>query len=210
MRRPPDSTEILVTEQALIEQALQKRPDMVAARLREQLAEQDIDVAKSHAIPNATASVRYGRESVVASLAAPGRPRTFDRENVVEFGVSIPLPLFNREQGNIAEAASRRVQARAERESLEQSISQEVSLAFHRYQTLKNSLQLLRTGVVGENEQSFRIVQLAYDLGELRFLDIVNQQRQVVEAEASYVTMQTDFNRALADLELAVGAGLRP
>jgi len=124
--------------------------------------------------------------------------------------VSIPLPLFNREQGNIAEAASRRVQARAERESLEQSISQEVSLAFHRYQTLKNSLQLLRTGVVGENEQSFRIVQLAYDLGELRFLDIVNQQRQVVEAETSYVTMQTDFNRALADLELAVGAGLRP
>src|SRR5262249_53527694 len=130
----------------------------------------------------------------------------FERESFIEFGVSVPLPIFNREQGNIAEALSHRTQARAERESLEQQIRREVQLAYRRYETARRSMEILQSGVVEENRASLRIVQLAYNLGELRFLDIVNQQRVVVDGETSYVAAETELRSALADLELAAGA----
>src|SRR5206468_7943998 len=127
----------------------------------------------------------------------------------MEFGVSLPLPFFNREQGNIAEAASKRAQARSEREGLEIAIRREVVLAYRRFTTARQTLDILQTGVIQPNQESFQIVQLAYRLGEMRLLDIVNQQRVVIEAETAYVDAQTEFDAALAELETAVGSRSR-
>ena len=123
----------------------------------------------------------------------------------MEFGVSIPLPFFNREQGNIAEAASRHAQARAEREALEVSIRRDVLLAYRRYVTARRTLDVLQTGVIQPNQETARIVQLAYNLGELRLLDVVTQQRALIEAETGYAEAQVELDSALADLRMAVG-----
>ena len=123
----------------------------------------------------------------------------------MEFGVSIPLPFFNREQGNIAEAASRQAQARAEREALEVSIRRDVLVAYRRYVTARRTVDVLQTGVIQPNQDTARIVQLAYNLGELRLLDVVTQQRALIEAETSYTEAQVELDSALADLRMAVG-----
>jgi outer membrane protein TolC len=204
LKRPGPRTDVRETEETVILRALENRPDLKAMRLREELFEAGITLAKSQTVPNATAFVRYGRESVpIVSMA--GQPIAFDRESVMEFGISLPLPLFNREQGNIAEAASKRVQARSEREGLEVVIRKEISLAYRRYITAQQTLNILQTGVIQPNQESFQIVQLAYRLGEMRLLDIVNQQRVVVETETAFVDAQTEYNSALAELEQALG-----
>jgi cobalt-zinc-cadmium efflux system outer membrane protein len=203
--QPVDSRE---TEDASIARALEARPDLKAARLRETLAEAGIDLAKSQMVPQVTAFARYGQESVLSQLATGAQKRTFQRENVVEFGVSIPLPVFNREQGNIAETASRRAQARREREGLEASVRRDVVLAFRRYETARKSLDILQSGVLEQNQASTRIVQLAYDLGELRFLDIVNQQRVLIDAETSVVNAEQELSAARADLDNAIGEAI--
>jgi outer membrane protein, heavy metal efflux system len=197
------------SEEATVQRALENRPDLKAAKFREDLADAGITLAKSQAVPTPTAFARYGRESIPI-VSTAGQPITFDRENVMEFGVSLPLPFFNREQGNIAEAASKRTQARSEREALEIAIRREVVLAYQRFITARQTLQILQTGVIQPNQESFQIVQLAYRLGEMRLLDIVNQQRFVVEAETNYADAQTEFNAALADLELATATVTDP
>ena len=123
----------------------------------------------------------------------------------MQFGVSIPLPFFHREQGNIAEAPSRHAQARAEREALEVSIRRDVLLAYRRYVTARRTVVVLQTGVIQPNQDTARIVQLAYNLGELRLLDVVTQQRALIEAETSYTEAQVELDSALADLRMAVG-----
>ena len=75
------------------------------------------------------------------------QPRAFEKENVLEVGVSIPLPLWNREQGNIQEAASKISQTRAEREALEHAIRMEVTAASRQYAAASRSLELIRSGV---------------------------------------------------------------
>jgi cobalt-zinc-cadmium efflux system outer membrane protein len=202
--QPNRTAEFTSSEQAAIAQALENRPDMRAARLREAMEEAGVVLAKSQAIPNASISVGYGRESIPI-VAAGSQLRAFEQDNVMQFGISIPLPFFNREQGNIAEAASRQGQARLEREALEIDIRREVALAYRRYATAHQMMDMLQTGVVQPNQDSSRIVQLAYSLGELRLLDVISQERIAVEAETSYIEAQNEYDKALAELHVAIG-----
>jgi outer membrane protein, heavy metal efflux system len=202
--------EVAETVEAAVARAFQIRPDVKAARLREELAEAGISVARSQAIPDITAFARYAQESLLGPPPTAMSSPSFARESVLEFGVSMPLPIFNREQGNVSEAASRRVQARAERESLEASVRRDVALAFNRYDTARTTLEILRSGVLAPNEASVRIVQLSYNLGELRFLDIVNQQRVLIDAQTTFANAQVDLNTARAELETAIGGSIQP
>jgi len=195
-------------EVGLVEIALSSRPDLQAARLREALAEAGVDLARSQAVPNLTGSVRYAREPVVSRLASATQRRAFDRENVLDFGISIPLPLWNREQGNIREASSKVIQAKAERDALENSIRAEVATASRRYQSASRTLDLIRTGVVNETQAGFTITQLAYRLGDMRLLDVLVQQRSLVDAQIAELTAEAEAAAAEAELELAVGGRL--
>jgi len=203
LRREP-AAEIEGTEESIVSQALANRPDLTAARLREQLEDAGIVLARAQVLPDLSAFVRYARESNPALTPGTSK-RFFEQDNVMEFGVSIPLPFFNRQQGNIVEAASRHAQARAERESLEVSIRRDVLLAYRRYLTARRTVDVLQTGVIQPNQDTARIVQLAYNLGELRLLDVVTQQRALIEAETGYAEAQVELDSALADLRLAVG-----
>lgn len=204
MLRQESAAEFEGTEESLVLQALSQRQDLIAARLREQLEDAGVVLARTQVLPNLTPFVRYARESNPALTPGTSK-RFFEQDNVMEFGVSIPLPFFNREQGNIAEAASRHAQARAEREALEISIRRDVLLAYRRYVSARRTVEILQRGVIQPNQDTVRIVQLAYDLGELRLLDVVAQQRVLIEAETSYADAQKELNSALADLELHIG-----
>ena len=215
MGRLPDATVLLrpqadpapanLTEAAAISLALAGRPDLKAAHLREEMAEAGIDLAKAQIFPAIGASVHYSQDKLVLEdLPSPGA-RYIERDREVSFGVSIPLPLFNRQQGAIAESVSQRVQVTAQRVAIELTVRREVAAAYRNYEAAGKTLELLRTGVVGENQESFQIVRLAYQLGELRLLDVVNQQRILLEAQTAYAAAQRDYFVAAADLERALG-----
>ena len=126
--RPPD-----VSGDAVLGLAIANRADLKAARLQEAMDEAEIAVAKAEATPNITASAGYVKENRAFEAPAPLGQKLLDHENLLSFGFSIPLPLFNRQQGNIAEAVSLQSQARAKREALEQSIRRDALLALEKY-----------------------------------------------------------------------------
>lgn len=64
----------------------------------------------------------------------------------------------------------------------------DVALAYRNYESAKSTVEVLRTGVVGQNQESFQIVRLAYQLGELRLLDVLNQQRLLIDAQTAYAS----------------------
>lgn len=194
-----------ITQEAALQLAMRNRPDLQAARLREEMAESAIDLAKAQAVPDLSVSAFYSQGAdMIEGLLAP-TAGIVDRRKLLGFGMTIPLPLSNRNQGAIAEAVAQVEQARAQREGLEQMIRRDVLLAYHRYEAARRALDILNRGVLAESQESFRIVMLAYDLGEMRLLDVVNQQRHFVEAQMSYAAVQKDYSAAIVELELAVG-----
>jgi len=192
-------------EADLIEVALRNRPDLGAARIREALANAGVMLTRAQVAPTIVGSVRYAREPNVSRFATATQPQAFEKENLLEFGVSIPLPLRNREQGNIREAASKVTQAIAEREALENTIRMEVTAASRRYESAMRSLELIRSGVVGETEAGFSITQLAYRLGDAKLTDVIFQQRSLIEAQIGELAAEAELAIAQANLDLALG-----
>ena len=68
---------------------------------------------------------------------------------------------------------------------------------------------LLRDGVVEQSNKNLGVVRQAYQLGQLRLLDVLNEQRRLTDNELTFLVARTQEARAFADLERVTG-GLLP
>lgn len=202
-----------VNPAALAERALAKRPDLHAARHEERLADAQLGLARAGASPDLVATGRYGHVQSrfeQYGLAGPGGPlaQLRDTDNILTAGISISLPFRNRNQGNIDAAVARGRAARLRRESLERSVRQEVLALANRYDAARRALRVSGDGV-RQSQENLRIVRGAFDLGELRLLDVINEQRRLLETERAYTDLLKDANIAMAELERAVGVSIQ-
>jgi cobalt-zinc-cadmium efflux system outer membrane protein len=208
LRRVADAGLPDLSRETALRLALENRPDLRAARLRESVNEAAIAVARAQATPDVVASVGYGKEKNAIEGFRPPQEKIIDRANLLSVGVSFSLPFFNRQQGNISEAISVQTQSRDQREAIEQQVRRDVLLAFERYDSARRAIDILTSGVISENQESFRIVRLSYDLGELRLIDLLNQQRVLIDTQISYLDVQRDSMLAAAELERALGTAV--
>ena len=202
--RPP-RLDLSVAE--LTEIALRERSDLRAARLGEELGAARIQLARSLAVPNLAGSVRYSRQKSSTSLPevlGPGLVAR-DTDNVLRFGVSVEIPVFNKNQGEIASAVGEREQFVRQREFLEATIKRDVALAYQRYRAAAEALVLYTTQIVPRAEENLRSVRAAYNLGEFSVFDIVNEQRRLIESETGYNEALRDYYAGLTELERALG-----
>lgn len=190
---------------AAVALALASRPDLQAARLREQWSQDGIDLARAQAVPDMALSATWAQESSIRRLATAVQPRAFEQDSVFRFGVSIPLPLSDRNEGNIGEAVSRRAQSAAEREALELAVRGEVLSAWERYESSSMALDLMQSSVLDQAGEGLRIVQLAEGLGGMRVIDVLNQQRMLLDNQLAYLGVQQELLRAAGELRTATG-----
>ncbi len=187
--------------------ALRERADLQSARIGENLGNARIRFAESLATPNVAASVRYSRNKGIIDLpeSLGANLNAIDRDNELTFGVSVELPIFNRNQGQIASAVGEREQAVRQREFLEASIRSQVALSFRRYRAAAESYVLYATQIVPRAEENVRSVRAAYNLGEYSVFDIVNEQRRLIESQTELNEALANYYAALAELERVLG-----
>ncbi len=195
----------------LTELALNGRADLQAARLGEQLGAARIDLAKSNSVPNVAGSVRYTRNKQIIdfppSLGVSPFPQ---RDSELTFGVSIDLPVFNRNQGEIASATGEKLQATRSREFLEATIKRDVAVAYRKYRAAAEQLVLYATQILPRAEANLQTVRAAYSFGEFSIFEVVNEQRRLAENVTGYNQSLRDYYAALAELETALGIIIPP
>lgn len=201
--RPPS---LSLTREAAVENALRERADLQAARIAEELGDARISLAESLRTPNVAASVRYSRSRSVFENTPVGALNDID--HLVTAGVSIEIPVRNRYQGEIAAAVGEKEQARYRREFIEAVVKRDVALAFNRYRAAAQSLAIYGNQVLPRAEQNLRTIRAAYNLGDLQVLDVVAEQRRLVENQTQYNAALRDYYVSLAELERAIGAPL--
>lgn len=211
---PPAGGRAAVSLEQLIARALEKRPDVRTARLLEQQGDAETALAKSEAHPDVTVSGRftYLRESFENKfgLTSSGAPIPIrDQFNTLSVGVSLPLVTERRNKGAIDAAASGAASARLSREHLESTIPLEVQSAYERWTAAQRTRDLLRDGVISQSNKNLVVVREAYQLGQLRLIDVLDEQRRLTESEFTYLDARVQVARALADLERVTG-GLLP
>jgi cobalt-zinc-cadmium efflux system outer membrane protein len=198
---------------ALQEAALKQRSDLAILKLLEEQANSEADLARAEARPDITASVRYSRsrsafdQSGISDTGAITPLR--DVDNILTFGVSIPLSNRKRLEASVDAADSRTTQQRLRTQYLLKAIPREVEAAYRRWSGAVRSMEILLTGVIEPSRKNLTVIQEAYRLGQLRLLDVLNEQRRLSELQLSYVEAQAQAAQAFNELERAVGGDLQ-
>jgi len=191
------------TLETAIDVALRTRPDIRIAQIEEQLAAAGLRLIRAQSRPDLSVTTRYTQG--ISETTIPNLGSFPDRTRTLTFGVSIGLPVFNKNQGAKAEAEIAIRQAQGRREFAEKIVRSEVTAAFQRLQAANRALAILQTAVLPRSEQNIQTLRAVYELGEIKITDLIAEQRRLLEANRDLTETLTERLRAQADLQSALG-----
>jgi len=182
--------EPLGTLPALRAEALQTRPDLKAQRHRTARTQEQLKLEQALRFPNVSPFLGYKRD--------------FGEDTVV-FGVEVPLPLFNRNQGGIVRAKAEGERESFQRQRVENRVLLEVDQTFNRFETERRRLEALESEYVPKARESREIAETAYRLGALDLSAFLDAQRAFREIRRLYNRSLYELIVAAFQVEAAVG-----
>ena len=134
--------------------------------------------------------------------------RAGDRERIIGVGVSLPLPLWNRNQGNIEAAVARQLQAEVSFNVTEREIQRKVIEAALTYETKLREMARWRPDSVQHFREAAELADRHYRLGAVPIATFVELQKQYLEAVEGLLDTKKEALEAAAQLELLTGLPL--
>jgi len=198
-----DSPEMSLADLKML--ALQKRADLQAVTAEKGKSESELALAIAEKTPNVTAGIGFSRESKVTSLGGVEDEST---DYLIGFKLSMPLPLFDRNEAAISEAGARRNSSESRELFLRQSIEREVEAAHGRLAAADKSVRIYAANILPQINENLKLVQEAYRLGEMGIMAVIEEQRKFIEVSEGHLSARYSRNVALAKLEAAVGTDL--
>jgi outer membrane protein, heavy metal efflux system len=193
-----------------ISQALTGRPDVRAARSEAAMARARIRKEEAEGRWDASLNVGYQRQDTgfpLNGITDRGGTRPIqDTFHMVGGGITIVLPVRNRNQGNIQAARAETLAAERRREFLDLVVRQEIASAFTQYEAARRSLDIYGRGVREVARQNLAVVRQSYGLGRLPLLEVIGEQRRYIEVESGYTESLKQVYDAAVEIERAIGA----
>jgi cobalt-zinc-cadmium efflux system outer membrane protein len=179
----------------LHEKALAARPDLKAAQLSENAADAAIRLQDAQKIPDVT--VGAGVEQV------PGEGNTYN------VGVSVPLPVFNRNQAERAKAQIQKLKAQNDQRQITNLVLSDVDKALVAFDIQKKRIELYRTGILTKVTDIQTLTEFSLKAGESSTLELLDAIRTRRDTLAGFYQTLFDYQMSLLDLELATATPLQ-
>jgi cobalt-zinc-cadmium efflux system outer membrane protein len=170
--------------------AAARRPDVVAAEAALRKSESELRLQKANRIPDPTFLFMYEHEP-------PDLPDT------VGLGVSFPLPLWNRNTGNLRSAEAARDQARLALQKAEAQAAADVATARLAYEDARKRWQSYRDAIRPKSENIRKTIAFAYEKGGVSLLDLLVAERNDNEVRLAATQAASDTILAAAALHAA-------
>ncbi len=169
--------------------------------LRQRIAELEqqgfrVDLAKNERYPAVTVGPFISGE------------RAGDRERTVGVGVSFPLPLWNRNAGNIEVAQARREQAQTALDVAQRDVERKVSEAFLQYAARVGEMSRTRPDAAQDFRETADLADRHYRLGGVPLATYIDMQKQYLEALEALLDTQRSALEASEQLHLLTGRSL--
>ncbi len=121
-------------------------------------------------------------------------------------GLSVPLPIFDSNRGNLREALSRQEKARDEADALAMRLRTEALAARQRLDTARLEAETLAREVLPGAQSAFEAATRGFELGKFSFLEALDAQRTLFQARAQHLKALGEAHRAAAELDRLIGA----
>lgn len=192
------------------EQALRTRPDLLGVRAMETLATAQIEQARAAGRLDANASLGYGRNNFgfpVNGITDTGTLRPVqDVFHSLRFGITLEIPVRNRNQGAVEAAAANLDAAVKRSEFADLTVRREVAAAYARYESAARAMEIFRVGVRDQAGANLRVVRQTYELGARNLIDYLVEERRFIELENEFIDAQLAVYAARVDILRATNA----
>ncbi|HOK45084.1 MAG TPA: TolC family protein [Bryobacteraceae bacterium] len=175
------------------EAALNSRPDLLALERDYQRAGAELQSQIAQSKPDLTFGAQFIRQQVNA------------KANSLGFSVSMPIPLFNRNQGEIARAQKERRQIELRIAALRASIAAETETAYDQYLTARSLLESIEGIMLQEARDVRDITEYTYRRGQASLLELLDAQRAFNETMQAYIDARAEYARSLYLLDSISG-----
>ena len=172
-------------------------PGLLAARKAIEASEQRRHQAQAQSIPDIDVRLAYGRN-------------TNEDHDFVEAGLSIPLPLFNRNQGRISESEHQLARTRWDEKVLANRLQTRLSSAYAAYLTAHDDRRGLDEHIIKAAQQSMAQSREGYRAGHVPLTTLLEAQRTLARARLAHLDALRDQHLAYARLWQLAGAAVEP
>jgi outer membrane protein, heavy metal efflux system len=170
------------------ERWLVRHPGVLAARAGKERAEAELRRARLEPYPD-------------VKLAAAGGQEAGDLGSIVQFTLSVPVPIIDRSKGRKQEAQANVSIAEAGLAATEQRLLQDWGMASQRLRTAAQQVANYRDRILPKANEALRLVQRGFEEGKFGFIDLLDTQRTAAEARLAYQQKLLELNTAQADIE---------
>jgi cobalt-zinc-cadmium efflux system outer membrane protein len=179
----------------LLLKALKNRPDLLAARQGVQAAESQYLLAKANGKVDVTGALTYTHVT---------------DENTVGMTVSLPLPIFDRNQGEIARTRYARTAAQETAYAASDTVLTDVNSAYEAFLGNQEVVNLYTGGYLKQAKDSRDISEYAYHRGAASLLDFLDAERSYRATQLAYRQSLANYLITFEQLKEAVGSRTLP
>ena len=172
--------------------ALDESPDIIASRVEIERRQALIGVERSRQYPDLTVSVGAKRDNDI-------------HRNMAVIGVSIPLPLFDRNQGNLYEAIRRADKAQDDYLAARIRLANDLMVASNVLAVSRASAQTLKGTVLPAAEEAYRAATIGFESGKFNYLDVLDAQRTLFQARIRYLGVLSRTYQSATTIDRILG-----
>ena len=187
------SAKVSFNEPILVEEAFRHHPRIQKFQKLIDVANAQYDQERQARIPNVTISGSYQRDA--------------GREGFVG-GLSLPLPVWDQRQGDMAKALGIRRQAEANLQQAKILLTRGISEHVQMSRTASTQIHTFEKGLLTQAKEAVRIARASFKFGEASLLDVLDAQRILWQTFQGYAHARFELAIALTELERLVGKEL--
>jgi cobalt-zinc-cadmium efflux system outer membrane protein len=172
-------------------------PELLKVKKLEEISKARLQLARSKKYPDIEIGVGAGKE------------RGFiENNNTIEWAIQIPLPLFDRNQGEIMESEILMVKARKEYEDALNRVKLQIKQTLSSFDILLEQVRTYKKKVLPQAEKSLALMLEGYNVGKFTYIELLDSQRTLTETRETYIHMLQELNSAAIEIERLAGTSI--
>lgn len=176
---------------------VQGRPDLDSSRIAQSVAQSEVDLAKSSRWEDIGVGLTVEHEK------SEDAPEGIRGDSFIGFRISLPLPLWNKQKGLIAEKEAAQQRAILETKALESRIQSEAAAARAEMAASARLYNETKTKLLPTIERHAQTIEKAYSVGEADAMALLRSREQKLHAETAALDALQSYHLARARHEAA-------
>lgn len=174
--------------EAEVEAQMEQNPSLKSSQVNHTRMQAKYELEKAQAIPDPRINigVRNFKDNGDKALMA---------------GISIPIPVFNRNQGNVERARHDISKAESDTQTAKLLMIGNVHEALETQINAYRQAENLKKSILPAAKKSFRLSREGYSVGKLPYLEVLDAQRTLFEVKEQYITTLKEYHTAKAEVE---------